>query len=137
MKKGILNKVFDIIKKKCSDPEFICDTADKIRMGINVSNSIKNGSKIDEYKPSTNISKYYNIHEQVMKEINSNRKKKDYYKRNPVTKEEIINVLAEAEKILSKSDYELYQKYYVHYHGGNEKIIYEQDDMFKANPNRK
>ena len=137
MKKGILSSIFEIVKQKCSDPDFVCRTADKIKMGIDIKNNLMNGCSTKTYSQPPNIAKYYDIHKRVMKEINSNKGKKNYYKRNPITKEEIINVLAEAEKILSKSDYEVYQKYYIHYHGGNGKIIYDPEDMFKANPNRK
>lgn len=136
MKKGILSSILDIVKQKCTDPDFICKTANKIKMGIDIKKNLMNDCNTS-YTPSPNIAKYYDIHKRVMKEINSNKGKDNYYKRNPITKEEIINVLAEAEKILSKSDYDIYQKYYIHYHGGNGKIIYDQEDMFKANPNRK
>ena len=83
-----------------------------------------------------NINKYYDLHDNVvMKFINKN-KEKDVYKKNPVTKDLVINVLSEASKILTHKDYELYEKYYVHFHGGNGKKMIYDTDIFEANPHK-
>lgn len=141
MKKGFLNSLFNIIKEKCTDTDFICKTADTIVSGISVakninSNNTKTTTNHNTYQRSPDIKRYYDLHKEVMREIDSNRGT-DHYKRNPVTKEEVINVLLEAEKILTESDYKLYQKYYVYFHGGNGKTVYDNDDKFRANPSRR
>ncbi len=77
MKKGILSSILDIVKQKCTDTDFICKTADKIKMGIDIKKNLMNDCNTS-YTPSPNIAKYYDIHKRVMKEINSNKGKDNY-----------------------------------------------------------
>lgn len=92
---------------------------------------------VETKEPSVdNINKYYDLHDNVvMKFINKN-KEKDVYKKNPVTKDLVINVLSEASKILTNKDYKLYEKYYIHFHGGNGKKMIYDTDIFEANPHK-
>lgn len=83
-----------------------------------------------------NIKKYYSLHDNVINGILKN-KKDGKYDVNPITKKLNINILSEAAKILTKKDYNLYEKYYTHFHGGNGKKMVYDSDLFKANPNHK
>lgn len=127
MKKGLLKTIAGSLKEKCKDPAFLCNVADTI------TNTVKN-SKDDS---TDKIDRYCTLHELVMGFINKN-KQAGKYPKSPIDKDkDVIIVENEAKKVLAGSDYELYLKYYIWFHGGNGKKMSNEDDLYKAIPSKK